>query len=129
MLLKASLISYPLKMSGIYAPPTLKNNLYICTMKELVIIIGFIAWLTATIMIVFTIIGIFPLILFFEECKYWIDGTWELVFLKDGSLWQVRGHSELDGSTWFLKKIRYVHEFQNIYYEINEFDPFDKDEN
>ena len=62
-----------------------------------------------------------------EECKYWIDGTWELVFLKDGSLWQVRGHSELDGSTWFLKKIRYVHEFQNIYYEINEFDPFDKD--
>jgi|DEB0MinimDraft_6_1074348.scaffolds.fasta_scaffold194438_2 hypothetical protein len=36
-------------------------------MKELVIIIGFIAWLAATIMIVFTIIGLVPLILFFDE--------------------------------------------------------------
>jgi len=36
-------------------------------MKELVIIIGFIAWLAATIMMVFTIIGIIPLILFLDE--------------------------------------------------------------
>lgn len=36
-------------------------------MKELVIIIGFIAWLAATIMIVFTFFGIIPLMLFFDE--------------------------------------------------------------
>lgn len=36
-------------------------------MKELVIIIGFIAWLAATIMMIFTIIGLIPLILFFDE--------------------------------------------------------------
>lgn len=63
-----------------------------------------------------------------EKCKYWIDGTWELVFKKDGNLWWVMSHSEYDGSTWFLKKIKYVHEFQNIYYQINGFDPYDKDE-
>jgi hypothetical protein len=39
-------------------------------MKELVIIIGFIAWLAATIMMIFTIIGLIPLILFFDE---WYD--------------------------------------------------------
>jgi hypothetical protein len=36
-------------------------------MKELVIIIGFIAWLITTVVMVFTIIGIVPLILFFDE--------------------------------------------------------------
>ena len=39
-------------------------------MKELVIIIGFIAWLAATIMMIFTIIGLIPLVLFFDE---WYD--------------------------------------------------------
>ena len=39
-------------------------------MKELVIIIGFIAWLIVTIMMVFTVIGLIPLILFFDE---WYD--------------------------------------------------------
>lgn len=64
-----------------------------------------------------------------DEFKYWIDGTWELAFKKDGNLWRVMSHSEYDGSTWFLKKIKYVHEFQNIYYQINGFDPYDKDNN
>jgi len=62
-----------------------------------------------------------------DEFKYWIDGTWELAFKKDGKSWWVMSHSEYDGSTWFLKKIKYVHEFQNIYYQINGFDPYDKE--
>lgn len=36
-------------------------------MKELAVIIGFLAWLTTTITMIATIIGVVPLVLFFDE--------------------------------------------------------------
>jgi hypothetical protein len=36
-------------------------------MKELAVIIGFLAWLATTLTMIATIIGIVPLILFFDE--------------------------------------------------------------
>ena len=47
-----------------------------------------------------------------------IDGLCELFMKTNGSMFWVYSFSEVDGTIWFITKITYVHQLQNLYFAL-----------